>query len=53
MIPQVGLGITIGGKHQVHRKSPPTLGEDTQTVLTEWLGMTPEQIGQLRESGII
>ncbi len=53
VIPQVGLGITIGGKHQVHRKSPPTLGEDTQTVLTEWLGMTPEQIGQLRESGII
>ncbi len=52
-IPQVGLGITIDGKHQVHRKSPPMLGEDTQTVLKDWLGMTPEQIGHLQQSGII
>jgi len=52
-IPQVGLGIAIDGKQQIHRKSPPKLGEDTDTVLKEWLHMTPEQISKLQQSDII
>lgn len=52
-IPQVGLGIAIDGQQNVHRKSPPKLGEDTQTVLNDWLHMTQEEINDLEQSGVI
>ncbi len=32
---------------------PPTLGEHTDTVLTEWLGVSLTQVAQLRQQGIM
>jgi formyl-CoA transferase len=42
------LSRTPGG----HRRNAPGLGQDTDAVLAE-IGLTPEQIAQLRERGII
>ena len=36
-----------------YEKGPPTLGEDTATVLSERLGLTPEAIERLRRRGVI
>lgn len=36
-----------------YEKGPPTLGEDTATVLSEHLGLTPEAIEGLRQRGVI
>jgi formyl-CoA transferase len=33
--------------------APPLLGEHTTTVLTEWLGMSAEQVAALRQQGIV
>ena len=52
-VPQVGLGITIDGKHHVHRKAPPTLGEDTEAILRERLKLSPAQIAQLQQAKIV
>lgn len=52
-VPQIGLGIRIDGQDGVHRKAPPTLGEDTQHILGGLLRMSPEQIQQLKEAGAI
>lgn len=52
-VPQVGLGIAIDGKTAVHRKSPPTLGEDTDTILGRMLKLTPGHIEQLKKAGAI
>lgn len=38
--------------YKVERASP-DLGEDTQDVLSHLLGMTPEEIGSLKDSGVI
>jgi formyl-CoA transferase len=42
------LSRTPGG----HRRNAPKLGQDTDTVLGE-MGLTAEQIGLLRERGIV
>jgi len=52
-VPQVGLGIAIDGKTAVHRKAPPTLGEDTDAILAGMLQLSPVEIGQLRNTGVI
>lgn len=52
-IPQIGLGIAIDGNQNIHRKPPPALGEDTDTVLREWLGKGDADIEALKKSGII
>jgi CoA:oxalate CoA-transferase len=33
--------------------APPTLSEHTQAILTDWLGMTSEQVKQLRDNGVV
>ncbi|MDH3601636.1 MAG: CoA transferase, partial [Candidatus Tectomicrobia bacterium] len=33
--------------------APPTLSEHTQAILTDWLGMTSEQVNQLRDQGVV
>ncbi|HEY7710797.1 MAG TPA: CoA transferase [Candidatus Entotheonella sp.] len=33
--------------------APPTLSEHTQAILTDWLGMTSEQVKQLRDQGVV
>ncbi|MBE0625885.1 MAG: CoA transferase [Burkholderiales bacterium] len=52
-IPQVGLGIRIDDSSETYRSPPPGLGEHTDAVLREVLGLKPEQIEQLREQHII
>ncbi|RZT94834.1 crotonobetainyl-CoA:carnitine CoA-transferase CaiB-like acyl-CoA transferase [Advenella incenata] len=52
-VPQVGLGITINGNASVHRKAPPTLGEDTEVILNKLLNLSQEDIIKLRQSGAI
>jgi crotonobetainyl-CoA:carnitine CoA-transferase CaiB-like acyl-CoA transferase len=36
-----------------YRYAPPTLGQHTDEVLKEWLGLDPEAISKLRSDGIV
>jgi 2-methylfumaryl-CoA isomerase len=47
-----GLPIAIGGAYPP-AVAAPALGDDTGVVLGEWLGMTPDEIGRLTESGTV
>jgi len=52
-VPQVGLGIGFDDGQSVFRKPPPSLGEDTRTVLEDWLGMQGDEIERLEKDGVI
>ncbi len=52
-IPQVGLGIRMGGSDQVLRRAPPKLGQDTQEILQTWLGLGQDDIQKHQDSGTI
>ncbi|MFM0671604.1 CaiB/BaiF CoA transferase family protein [Paraburkholderia sediminicola] len=52
-VPQVGLGIRFDGKGGVHRRAPPTLGEDTERVLRQRLGMSEACVAGLKDAGIV
>jgi crotonobetainyl-CoA:carnitine CoA-transferase CaiB-like acyl-CoA transferase len=52
-IPQVGLGIRVDESSETYRSPPPALGEHTDEVLRELLGLGTDEIGQLREQNII
>jgi len=52
-IPQVGLGIRVDGSAETYRFAPPRLGEHTDTVLREQLGLDEAQLAWLREQHII
>jgi len=52
-LPQVGLGIRMGGRSDVLRKAPPVLGQDTDEVLQQWLGMNDTDIQKYKDAGII
>lgn len=53
VVPQVGLGIGMNGQQSVHRKSPPTLGEDTNAILQDWLSFKADRIAELKKKGIV
>lgn len=53
LIPQVGLGITFDGQSDVHRSSPPRLGEHTEAILRDRLGMSEARITSMKNSGVI
>jgi crotonobetainyl-CoA:carnitine CoA-transferase CaiB-like acyl-CoA transferase len=53
LVPQIGLGIGMNGQQNVHRKSPPALGEDTDTILNDWLSLDAEHISKLKKNGIV
>lgn len=52
-VPQVGLGIRVDGNASTFRVPPPHLGQDSESVLGEWLEMDSATIEQLRQSNII
>ena len=52
-IPQVGLGIRVDGSAETYRFAPPRLGEHTDVVLREQLGLDEAQLAQLRDQHII
>ncbi len=53
VIPQVGTGIQLDGAANVPRRAPPRLGEDTEDVLADWLGLGAGHLTRLRERGIV
>jgi crotonobetainyl-CoA:carnitine CoA-transferase CaiB-like acyl-CoA transferase len=46
------LPLTLGGERLPLRAAPPSLGQDTQELLTG-LGYTPEDLRQLAEAGVV
>jgi len=52
-IPQVGLGIRIDDNSDTYRSPPPSLGEHTDAVLRDQLGLGEAEIVRLREQQII
>ncbi len=52
-VPQVGLGIRVDDVCETYRSPPPALGEHTDAVLRELLGLTAAEITRLREQQII
>ena len=52
-IPQVGLGIRVDGSSETYRLAPPGLGEHTDAVLREQLGLDAAQLARLREQHLI
>lgn len=52
MVPQVASPIRLSGTPVSYRQAPPLLGEHTEQVLTEVLGLGDE-IAALRQSGVI
>lgn len=52
-VPQVGLGIRFDDRASGPGKPPPALGEDTARVLSEWAGLTQEEIAALERAEII
>ncbi|MFM0201750.1 CoA transferase [Paraburkholderia fungorum] len=53
LVPQVGLGIRFDGISNVHRRAPPELGRDTQSVLRQRLGLAEEEVARLVAAKII
>lgn len=52
-MPQIGTGILLDGDCSLARSAPPALGEHTNEVLSELLGLNEEQRQALAEQNII
>jgi crotonobetainyl-CoA:carnitine CoA-transferase CaiB-like acyl-CoA transferase len=49
----VGLGIRVNGCAETYRFAPPRLGEHTDAVLRDELGLDEAQLAKLHEQQII
>jgi 2-methylfumaryl-CoA isomerase len=47
-----GLPMSIGGVYPPALPAP-ALGDDTAAVLREWLGLRPDEVDKLTESGTV
>src|ERR1035437_10120260 len=52
-VPQVGNPIQFSRSRIEYRLAPPVLGEHTEQVLGELLGLTPSEIASLRGRGVV
>ncbi|PAU56380.1 CaiB/BaiF CoA transferase family protein [Pseudomonas indica] len=52
-VPQVASPIRLSETPVQYRNAPPLLGEHTERVLGEVLGLSPERIAALREAGVV
>ena len=52
-VPQVANPIRFSRSPIEYRAAPPLLGQHTQDVLGEILGMTPEEVASLRDRGVV
>lgn len=52
-IPQVGLGIRIDGADSGYDYAPPTLGINTEEVLTELLNLSASQLQDYKAQGVL
>jgi crotonobetainyl-CoA:carnitine CoA-transferase CaiB-like acyl-CoA transferase len=52
-VPQVASPIRLSETPVQYRNAPPLLGEHTEQVLQQWLGMGAEQIAALRQAGVL
>ena len=51
-IPFDGLITRFSAKHEMLHKAAPCLGEDTDYVMREILGLTPDQIAEYAVAGV-
>jgi len=52
-VPSVANPIRYSATPIAYRSAPPMLGADTDEILRETLGVTPDEIARLRKAGII
>lgn len=52
-VPQVASPIRLSATPVQYRNAPPLLGEHTEQVLQQWLGLDAGQIAALREAGVL
>ena len=52
-LPLVGSPLKMGGTPVSYRLPPPLIGEHTEEILTNVLGIISEKVTELRESGCI
>jgi crotonobetainyl-CoA:carnitine CoA-transferase CaiB-like acyl-CoA transferase len=51
-IPVARQGMTLSAHERLPLRHAPAIGEDTESVLTQWLGYTAAQLQALQEQGI-
>jgi crotonobetainyl-CoA:carnitine CoA-transferase CaiB-like acyl-CoA transferase len=52
-VPQVASPIRLSATPVQYRNAPPLLGEHTEQVLQQWLGLSLQQIAELRRAGVL
>lgn len=52
-IPVARLGLTMSEHDYAALQAAPGIGQHNEQVLRDWLGYTPEQIRQLRDTGVV
>ena len=52
-VPQPGNPVKLSDTAEQHFTPPPTLGQHTDQVLGEMLGLTAKQLNELRKTGVI
>jgi crotonobetainyl-CoA:carnitine CoA-transferase CaiB-like acyl-CoA transferase len=49
----VGSPIRLGAGARGSLRPPPLLGQHTREVLGEWLGLSPDEVGDLAHGGVV